>query len=220
MLYSFARQNHLPSLPPVAALAVRRSEALALLPALCALSPEEVTRRLATGHRAYVAFLDGIPAAFGWVATRTARIGELNHAFALPPNHRYLWNFRTLPAFRGRGIYPHLLQSIIREELPAAHCLWIMHAPENKASARGIRKAGFAFAGKVSVQPASGVIFETGSQPPAFTEVLEALGFEASGAPQATCWNCSSPYLASRKTACCCEPDGEACNQELFQAAG
>lgn len=220
MVYAFAKRDPLPPLPPVQGLEIRANEDPFFLSALCQLSLEHTTHRLTHHHKAYVAYLNGIPAAFGWVATQTASIGELNHAFRLPPLHRYLWNFRTLPAFRGLGIYPHLLQHIIRAELPEADYLWIMHAPENNASNRGIRKAGFTFTGKVSVHPRTGVIVETGSRTPAFEQMLERLGLKKSDEPQATCWNCSSPYLSNRKTTCCCESAGQACNQELFQETG
>lgn len=75
-------------------------------------------------------------------------MGELQLEFALGPKTAYLWDFATLPAWRGRGIYPRLLQAIVCAE--AARQFWIMHAPENGASARGIRRAGFTPVGGIS----------------------------------------------------------------------
>lgn len=68
----------------------------------------------------------------------------------LPRGDRYLWDFATLPAWCGRGLYPHLLQGIIAAEAAEAGLLWIIHAPENRASCRGIARAGFVPVGKLS----------------------------------------------------------------------
>src|SRR5690606_31856109 len=87
--------------------------------------------------------VDGEPAGYGWVATHTCEIGELALRFDLPAGNRYLWDFATLPAFRGRGIYPALLSEIVRRECPPATRLWIIHAPENLPSGIGINRAGF-----------------------------------------------------------------------------
>ena len=89
MVYAFAKRDTLPPLPPVQGLEICASEDPFFLSALCQLSLENTTNRLESFHKAYVAHLNGIPAAFGWVATQTASIGELNHAFRLPPLHRY-----------------------------------------------------------------------------------------------------------------------------------
>ncbi|WP_247235586.1 hypothetical protein [Telluribacter sp. SYSU D00476] len=179
----------------------------------------EAENRFAAGHKAYVAYLHGRPAAFGWVATQSARIGELNHEFRLPPNHRYLWNFRTLVAYRGLGIYPHLLRFIMTIELAEAEYLWIMHAPENTASERGILKAGFTLTGQVSVINGSEVLFTTESQSQPLAEVLNTFGFQKSEEQPASCWNCSSPYLKNRTPSCCCAPKNKECTRNLYAQA-
>jgi len=106
-------------------------------------SADEMIRRFENGHRAYVAWRGGEPAAWGWVATSSARIGELDSAFTVPAAQRYLWNFVTRPAHRGLGIYPRLLDAIVSAEEPEAERFWVAYAPENHASGAGIRKAGF-----------------------------------------------------------------------------
>jgi GNAT superfamily N-acetyltransferase len=68
---------------------------------------------LANDHLAFVGYINNQPAAFGWMARGKARIGELNHELILPIGNRYLWNFRTMEAYRGLGVYPALLQYII-----------------------------------------------------------------------------------------------------------
>jgi GNAT superfamily N-acetyltransferase len=102
-----------------------------------------MARRLAGGHRAYVARWDGEPVGSGWNATRDASIGELRLAFALPPGERYLWDFVTLPPWRGRGIYPRLLQAVLAAESAEASRFWIGHDLGNTPSRKGILAAGF-----------------------------------------------------------------------------
>ncbi len=113
------------------------------LATIAQLAEPEIRRRRADGHRPYLARVDGALAAYGWVATRSCSIGELGLEFELPVGNRYLWDFQTLPEFRGRGIYPRLLVDIIRRECPPATRLWIIHAPENLPSGAGIARAGF-----------------------------------------------------------------------------
>ncbi len=110
---------------------------------LAKLDLESVQTRLHDGHVPYIAWLGDMPVAYGWVATQTAHIGELDLHITLPVQSRYLWDFATLPAWRGRGIYPHLLQAILTAEKSSAEQFWIIAAPENRASSVGISRAGF-----------------------------------------------------------------------------
>jgi GNAT superfamily N-acetyltransferase len=96
--------------------------------------------------------MNGEPAAYGWSAWERAEIGELDVRFELPPGERYLWDFVTLPDWRGRGIYPHMLQGIIRAESDSAKRFWIGHDLDNVASARGIEKAGLPVIGEVWIR--------------------------------------------------------------------
>jgi hypothetical protein len=59
-----------------------------------------------------------------------------------------LWDFQTLPPWRGRGIYPRLLQAIIADDMEAER-FWVGHDLDNISSARGIAKAGFRQVGAV-----------------------------------------------------------------------
>ena len=132
-----------PVLPLLPTLVVRPTTNPVLMSSLQQRRVDDMIRRFAAGHRAYVAWYDGEPAAFGWVATRGADIGELAVRFTLPPRDAYLWNFVTLPPFRGLGIYPRLVDAMVRAEAPFADRFWIIYAPENHASGSGIAKAGF-----------------------------------------------------------------------------
>ena len=187
----------LPPLAPLSDFHACATTDVALLARLAALDPAEVAGRLAGGHQPYVALLDGVPAGYGWVAGAGATIGELGVSFVLPRGDRYLWDFATLPAWRGRGTYPHLLQRIIAAESPPAARLWIIHPPKNPASARGITKAGFAPVGELSFRARGGAGFR------AFDNLIRArvgsalLGVSlldaagGAGEPLAHCWHCA-----------------------------
>jgi ribosomal protein S18 acetylase RimI-like enzyme len=99
------RSDPTPSLAPLAGLDVRRETRASAMATLQQRTGLEMQRRLDDGHRAYVAYLNDAPAAFGWVATCSAELGELRSTFAIPHGERYLWNFVTLASFRGLGIY-------------------------------------------------------------------------------------------------------------------
>ncbi|HYK76760.1 MAG TPA: hypothetical protein VEV16_07275 [Daejeonella sp.] len=215
MLYLFTKQDSLSPLSAIPGLEVKENDDPLLMSILGQISLDEARNRLLNDHKAYVAYLDHIPVAFGWLALGKAKIGELDHEFIVPFNQAYLWNFRTLESFRGRGIYPHLLQGIIALEQSKTSCFWIMHAPENRASQRGILKAGFNFIGEVSVL-ANQVVFQ--SQNPAISSsfIMDIFGFNQSEESQASCWNCSSPYLSKRKMECCCSLNEQVCSQNLF----
>jgi hypothetical protein len=103
----------------------------------------EVLSRVGDGHRPYIARLGDVPVAYGWSAVEHASIGELGLEFAIPTGNRYLWDFATLPAWRGLGIYPRLLHTILWRESVEAQRFWIGHVDGNSASMRGILKAGF-----------------------------------------------------------------------------
>lgn len=188
----------LPTLPPLPALRTAVTTDIALLARLAALDPTEIAARLADGHHPYLAWIDEEPAAYGWVAGAGATIGELGVTFTLPRGDRYLWDFATLPDWRGRGIYPHLLQAIVTAESAAgAARLWIIHAPENPASARGIIKAGFAPVGDLSFRAAGGAGFRPFADPLRAGVGAALLGVPLLGAdggpvePLAHCWHCA-----------------------------
>lgn len=149
--YGWWRGDPLPALPRLDGLVVEWVEDARLIAAIARLSEDEAHRRLAAGNRAYVARMHGLAVASGWSATRAVEIGELSLAFALPPGDHYLWAFATTPDWRGRGVYPRLLQAILRAEMDEAVRFWIGHEPGNIASARGIVKAGFTRAGDLFI---------------------------------------------------------------------
>src|SRR6266536_1329803 len=143
MAWSWWRGDPRPDLQPLAGLTVEVATADAALADLNQIQVGEVFRRVRAGHRPYLARLGGEPVAYGWVATREASFGGGRVRFEVPSPQRYLWDFATRPAWRGRGIYPRLLQAILAAEAAEAERFWILHEWFNGASRRGIARAGF-----------------------------------------------------------------------------
>lgn len=221
------------SLAPLRGLAVRREHSAEVMAALQQRSVGEIEGRLDRGHRAYVAWVDCEAAAWGWVATESATIGELKVEFTIPRGDRYLWNFVTLPAFRGRGIYPRLLEGIVdaesvdgephsaerhsaqqrtaeqrTAEQRTAMRFWIAYAPENHASGTGILKAGFALVAELSFDDAGTPVVKDLRQGGG-AEASRLLGLADTEREVAQCWKCARHKSASemhcRSGHCSCD---------------
>jgi GNAT superfamily N-acetyltransferase len=210
-LAAFWKGDPLPTLAPLPGFRAAQSDDVSLISHLAALEPAEVRRRLDTGHQVYVGYLNDVPTAYGWVADVGAEIGELGVSFVLPTGDRYLWDFATLPDWRGRGIYPLLLQAIIASEGDAQR-LWIIHAPENVPSCKGITRAGFVPVGELSFRADGGtgfVPYLTDARPRVGAALLGVPLLDPSrGAPEplAPCWHC--PIATARDER---RPDAAAC---------
>jgi GNAT superfamily N-acetyltransferase len=202
------RDDAVPAQAPRPELSFRQETDPAAMAALQGRSEEEMRRRFDAGHRAYLALWEGAPAAWGWVATRAAEIGELGRVFEIPAGERYLWNFATLPTHRGLGIYPRLLEAIVRAEAAEAEAFWIIYAPENHASGAGIRKAGFRSVAELSFdaagQPALHALEEEGA-----TRAARLLGVPEVTEPLAPCWRCIRAGVPEARACaeghCCCD---------------
>ncbi len=141
--YTWWRGDPLPALAPLPGFRAVATDKYPLIAELAQLQLDEIQARARGGNQAYIAYLDEHPVAYGWSAASEGAIQEVGLEFAIPPRNRYLWDFATLPAWRGRGIYPRLLQAILAAEAPLADRFWIGHTADNMASRRGIIKAGF-----------------------------------------------------------------------------
>ena len=197
-----------PALAPLPGFVARRETDPAAM-ALLQRRPEmEMRLRFDAGHRAYVALLDGTVASWGWVATRAAEIGEVGASFAIPRGERYLWNFVTLPSHRGLGIYPRLVDAIVRAEGAEASRFWIAAAPENHASSAGIRKAGFTPLAELSFDSSGRPALES-IEPGGARLTSRLLGIPEAREVLAPCWRCiragKSPERACREGRCCCD---------------
>ena len=174
--------------PPLPGFSVRREMRAEVMAGLQNRSELDMGRRLWDEHRAYVASIDGEDVAFGWVATDMAMIGEIDSAFLIPKGQRYLWNFVTLPGYRGKGIYPRLLDAIVRAESIEAELFWVAYAPENYASGAGIHKAGFTTVAQISFdqhdRPAIRMLVDGAPNP------AKMLGLRTLDEALAQCWRC------------------------------
>jgi GNAT superfamily N-acetyltransferase len=201
------RADPAPALDPLPQLVVRRVIDPAFMAALQRRSIPDMAARMADNHHAYVAYLDDAPAAWGWVATQSAEIGELKTSFTLPRGERYLWNFVTLAAFRGKGVYPRLLDAIVRAESAEAELFWVAYAPENHASGAGIRRAGFVLLAEMSFDadaaPAVSSIVVGGGK-----RASRLLGLTSSDETLTPCWRCvraGRPAMSCRPETCQCD---------------
>jgi GNAT superfamily N-acetyltransferase len=191
------RADAVPPLAPIDGLTVRRETSAARMAALQGRTEQEMLARFTAGHRAWVAELAGVPAAWGWVATRVAEIGELKMAFSIPPDERYLWNFVTAPTHRGLGIYPRLLDAIVRAESGEASRFWIAWAPENHASGSGIGKAGFTLVAELSFSTQGAAAVQR--RAPSGAEAARVFGVAEAEGALAPCWRC---VRAGHATSC------------------
>lgn len=204
------RRDPVPPLTPLAGLVVRREADAGVMAGLQWRTETEMALRFAAGHRAYLALLDGEPAAWGWVATLSAEIGELGSVFAIPEGERYLWNFVTLKTHRGKGIYPRLLDAMVRAESAEAERFWIAYAPENHASGSGIRRAGFVTVAGLSFD-AEGRPAVSDTAAGGAAAAARLLGIRAADEPLAPCWRCAR---AAMPAAAACAPGTCTCDYQ------
>jgi GNAT superfamily N-acetyltransferase len=141
----------LPDLRPLPHFSVRPSTDKQLIAQLAQLSIEEVERRFQVGNHLYLAYIDEEPVAYGWLATQHASIDEIQLSFNVTEKNCYLWDFATLLEWRGKSIYQHFLQDLIRQEVPHIERFWIGYVPDNKAAERAITNAGFQSIADISV---------------------------------------------------------------------
>jgi len=201
------RDDHMPHLEPLDGFTTRVEFRPEFMADLQHRDRAEISRRFAEGHRAYVALIDNEPAAWGWVAGNSARIGEVDATVQLPSNERYLWNFVTLERFRGRGIYPRLLQAILREEAKTADRFWIAYAPENRASGAGIVKAGFTPVAELSFDANGRAALKSTIEGGA-ASVSRVLPLREATEELTPCWRCvraGRPPMECREGACECD---------------
>ena len=170
----------------------------------------EVQNRRRADHRPYLGTIHGRPAAYGWVATREASIGELGLTFTLPAGNRYLWDFATAPEWQGRGIYPQLLRAILLREWPSATRFWIIHAPENLPSGAGMHKAGFAPVGRLSFGADGGVALAPLGALERARAGAALLGVPLAETALSPCWRCGERHETESASGCSCWPPNAA----------
>ena len=191
-------------LTPLANFQVRQAADDAQLANINQISVAEVAQRRHAGHLPYVGYMDEIAVTYGWVATRQASIGELNLVFSIAAKSRYLWDFATLPAWQGRGLYPRLLQGIVQTE--RADRFWILHAPENLPSGAGMQKAGFQAVGQLSFQHDQSLGLIPLGNPERARIGADMLGVALIEHGLSPCWRCVDQVV------CTCHLDPASCS--------
>jgi GNAT superfamily N-acetyltransferase len=215
-LWTWSQGDTLPALEALDDLEIDSATDAHDLASLTNLGVIDVRARLAAGNRCYVASIRGTSVAYGWAAAGDASIGELSISFGVAAQDRYLWDFKTLPQWRGLGIYPRLLQAILRQEGLEAVRFWIINAPENVASARGIDKAGFRVVGDLAFAD-DGRAALVAIDAAAARAGARLLGVEVIDAPATAvspCWCCVMDSLRQGAVARCWPSDslaGPAC---------
>lgn len=213
MIATRTRGDAAPTLAPIAGFSVRREQDSDVMAALQNRPVADIRSRMRSLHRAYVASIDGVDVAWGWVATDTAVIGEIQSTFAIPYGERYLWNFVTQPTHRGLGIYPRLLAAIVALEEAEADRFWVAYSPENRASGAGVHKAGFSTVAQISFdqhnRPAIHMLRDDAPNPACM------LGLPDLADALAQCWRC---VRMGRTIEASCPPDKCRCDYQKPRA--
>ncbi len=93
----------------------------------------------------YMAFYGEKIAGYAWITYKEFYMDELNYAYPLREDEFFIYDCFVSPEFRGRGIYPAMLQAILRDyRVEGAYrraCIGVSSA--NRGSRRGVIKAGF-----------------------------------------------------------------------------
>ncbi len=74
------------------------------------LAPQEVQGRLARSHVALLSLHEGVVIAMLWLAFNAQKVSEIGRTMVLRPGEALTYNALTIPAWRGRGVNPHLSQ--------------------------------------------------------------------------------------------------------------
>jgi GNAT superfamily N-acetyltransferase len=138
--------------------------------------PGDAARRLAAQREAFVGEADDprgrVIATYGWIALTAEPMGNTGCAFEPPPGDAYLYDFATVPQYRGSGFYPALLRYILGQLADQGiRRAWIGTAPGNAVSVRSIGRAGFTKVADVRY-------IEAQANTPACFEIIEDDSFD------------------------------------------
>jgi len=108
-------------------------------------NPSEIRSLLTRGDRCFVARHEGQVVHACWATTSYAWIDYLARRIQLAPDEAYTYDIFTLPAFRGQNIVSTVMSVHVIPYFRGAGFRRMITSvlPENKASIRGLRKAGY-----------------------------------------------------------------------------
>jgi CelD/BcsL family acetyltransferase involved in cellulose biosynthesis/L-amino acid N-acyltransferase YncA len=106
---------------------------------------EKLREIIKNGSIPYLAFCGKTLVHIAWLAKESnVEIPEVESFAQIGAGHAYIYKCNTAESFRGKNIYPAVLQKIIEEvKKQGITAVYIACAKSNKASLRGILKAGF-----------------------------------------------------------------------------
>ncbi len=182
-----------------------------MLASLMGLEEQKIQKRFEEGNEAWVVKLDGRPVSFGWLGRKRAGIGELFKSVELPNGNAYLWNFRTLEPYRGKGYYVQLLRTILEAEEKISNRIWIISAPENQSSYNGIVKAGFQPVGDIMFDYKNEVVLlanPVNERTQAGADLVQISTTTTAARP---CWRCASKAMKKEASCDCFENNLPCC---------
>jgi hypothetical protein len=122
------------------------------------LTATEAASRMARGAHCLTLCVAGEIASTCWVSSNAEWLGEMERSFVPEPGAAYVWDCATKPVYRGRHLYPELLEEILHRLSNAGfRRVWIATEWKNWRSARGIRRSGFQSVGVVVTIICAGV---------------------------------------------------------------
>ena len=113
------------------------------------------------GATCYLAYLDGEPAGVGWRFPTSRLLVRIGY----PPTAVYAGGFHVREEFRGRGLYPAMLRALCRDVRPAEALVVVEAGLANRASHRGLVKAGFRVVGRLRTRVIAGMIVRWSLEP-------------------------------------------------------
>ncbi len=115
------------------------------------LGTQEIKKWLLNGKRCFVAKVAGKIVHYSWVSFGTGYVDVINKTIKLAEDEAYIHTCRTLPAHRGKGIYPFTLNKICEHLRLKGYSKAITCANfKNTSSIKSFEKAGFKKVGEVT----------------------------------------------------------------------
>ncbi len=155
VFFMFDLQRGMPPLPPKRQLPPLKYHIINApedpwLTVLCEAQPQHQLhlRMIHGGQQCYIAILNGEWVAYAWITSAPCHVSEINFDLPIGPACIYIYDCFVRADCRGLGIYKTLLLKIVGDfrllRWPRYYEVACIGAePENTASVRGIRHAGF-----------------------------------------------------------------------------
>jgi len=102
-------------------------------------------KRMERGDSCYIGFSDSVPCHYSWVmhSGNTMNIFSAGKKFNVSDDMAWIFDCRTNDNYRGKSIYPHVINLISNNLISQGKIVFIDTTTDNKASVKGISKAGF-----------------------------------------------------------------------------